>query len=349
MYDVKYVLDLSRSFVHLPGCHCGQSGSSVEMNFTYALQDFEMMTDSIPLDSVLTVSLKRTFLKLEKIPDYEMRKYHPKSGFNSISYKNESESLIRPVDLHFLTRHHLINMTDREIKDRKEDSQNEISIRNAIYDENSQFKARMNVNHDKKVPISSKINFNSHQNIRRGSDLVSEATSSSTFSLSQSYGYYLSFFGADTHANVPLVLDGCDLLLTSNFDQPASSSPIYTFPIDSLSSNPLPPSTTSLSSSSSRPPLSSSPLQLLYLIDNTTPSPIREALVDGISWWDEAFQYVSATEFSFREPCRTFQCILSFAIESNLTKSYHIHLFLLFSYHLGWLPPGNVSGTSSSR
>ena len=63
----------------------------------------------------------------------------------------------------------------------------------------------------------------------------------------------------------------------------------------SQESSPSTSISSSLSSSSDTP---IDPLQLLYFIDSATPSPIREALVDGANWWDEAFQYVSTVRAS---------------------------------------------------
>ena len=256
-YGIKYVLDLSRSFVHLPGCHCGQSGSSVEMNFTYILQDSVDSINAMPLDSVLTVSLKRTFLKLEKIPKFKMRKYHPKSGFNSISYKNESESLLQPVDKHYLTRLHLINITT----DNRTESVTSFT-RSVFVNDLEQIEV---------VPVKGP---------NKASDLVTKSPSSFRSSLSVSFLH--PFFSSSADKQIPLVYDESVKISSSKTASSVAS---------------LLQSDSSSNSSSTNPPtstlkLAADPLQLLYLIDYTTPSPIREALVDGVNWWDEAFQYV---------------------------------------------------------
>jgi hypothetical protein len=68
------------------------------------------------LDKFISVSFRRTFLKLDDkassaidINGYKIRIFHPKSGFNLISYKNESENLLESRMQQFVTRHHLID------------------------------------------------------------------------------------------------------------------------------------------------------------------------------------------------------------------------------------------------
>ena len=111
-FNLKYSMDVDKSFLHFPGCNFGKHGSSIEMNFTYTRNDLfqnqATATTCPPINPIITVSLRRTFLKLEKVPEYKMRKFHPKSGFNQITYKNESEPLLKSRGNNFITRHHLI-------------------------------------------------------------------------------------------------------------------------------------------------------------------------------------------------------------------------------------------------
>lgn len=72
--------------------------------------------DAPPLNKFISVSFRRTFLKLDDISSrmnlvdaYKMRIFHPKSGFNLISYKNESAKLLQPRTQQYITRYHLID------------------------------------------------------------------------------------------------------------------------------------------------------------------------------------------------------------------------------------------------
>ena len=121
MYDLKYHIDRSRSSIHMRGCQFGQQATSIEVNMIYALDGQGLAPTStkdpfsvLPSSTFLSTALRRTFLLL---PDrssaassssssssssassnsglYQPRRYHPKSGFNSISYRNESGTILR--------------------------------------------------------------------------------------------------------------------------------------------------------------------------------------------------------------------------------------------------------------
>ena len=234
------------------------------MNFTYVLQDSVESANAMSLDSVLTVSLKRTFLKLEKIPKFKMRKYHPKSGFNSISYKNESESLLQPIDKHYLTRLHLINKT----ADKTTQTVTAFT-RNVFFNDLEQ---------NEVTPLKNRNSI---------SDSVMKSTSSFRSPISASFLH-------------PFFTSGANEQIHPLYDENVKRSTFRSKTVNSVFSSPLPDSSlNSLSTEhpTSTPNLAADPLQLLYLIDHTTPSPIREALVDGINWWDEAFQYVRITVY----------------------------------------------------
>ena len=110
-YGVAYSIDRSRSFLHLPGCQQGPQSTSIEVNVTYALQDATpaAVFDSLPSSTFISVSLRRTLLVLDdpSRDPYRPRKYHPKSGFNSIAYRNESSGFLDRPDVHFIVRHDL--------------------------------------------------------------------------------------------------------------------------------------------------------------------------------------------------------------------------------------------------
>ena len=224
-YGVKYMLDMSKTFPYSPGCQWGKNATSTEATFTYVLEPLQTHSAGVSLDSYVTVSSRRTFLKLEKTPDFKMRKYHPKSGFNSILYQNESETLLLPRDKHFLTRHKLYTS-----------SQNE----------------HQHQDNGKKEKERESVSGVSH-----------------------------SVEGSPT---------------SSDSDQPLSHRPgdggTEYHSVRGTSRSPLSLPSIHLSQPDSGPNTPSSVTQLLYLIDRSAPSPIREALVQGVSWWDEAFQYV---------------------------------------------------------
>jgi hypothetical protein len=112
-YGVAYSIDHSRSFLHLPGCQRGPRATSIEVNVTYVLQDTAAapaaVFESLPSSTFVSVSLRRTLLLLDdpSRPPYQPRKYHPKSGFNSISYRNESSEFLDRPDVHLIVRHDL--------------------------------------------------------------------------------------------------------------------------------------------------------------------------------------------------------------------------------------------------
>ena len=232
-YGIQYVHEIHKSFLHVQGCSCGDRGTSIETNVTLSLSPTTVTTSS-PLDSYLSVSFRRTFLKLEKVPSYRMRTYHPKSGFNSISFTNESAALLGPRDEHFITRYGLTNTVKHEEKH--------------LYEKEEIKKKAIKINSDNNHLRHSKKDSSAV----RDPGPISDADSDNTLS----------------HTN----------------QHPSTST--------SASSS----SSTSSSSSSS-----SSVTQLLYLVDRSAPLSVQRALVQGVGWWDEAFQYVRDTSCNVSE------------------------------------------------
>lgn len=221
-YGVKYALDVKKTFPHFAGCQWGSRATSTEATFTYVIEPLQTQSASTSLASHVTVSSRRTFLKLEKTPDFKLRKYHPKSGFNSIVYKNDSETLLLPRDKHFLTRHKLHASSQHQHqsqhgseKESKRERERESGVTHPI-------------SSDSDRPLSRRPDggVTEHHSVRGTSKLSPSLP--------------------------PIALSQPD-------------------------SGPIPPGSVA---------------QLLYLIDRSAPSPIREALVEGVSWWDEAFQNV---------------------------------------------------------
>jgi hypothetical protein len=222
-YGMKYVLDMRKTFPHSAGCQCGSNATSTEATFTYVLEPLQTHSAGVSLSSHITVSSRKTFLKLEKAPVFKMRKYHPKSGFNSILYQNDSETLLLPRDKHFLTRH--------------------------------------------KLHASSQNQHVSQHNSERERDRDS---------------------GVTNHVDKSTIISDSDRPLSRGLGGGGTEHhSVRGSSQTSPSISPIP-----FSHSDTSPTTPSSVTQLLYLIDRSAPSPIREALVQGVGWWDEAFQYV---------------------------------------------------------
>ena len=110
-YGAVYSIDRKRSFLHLPGCQQGSRSTSIEVDMTYALADASpaAVFEQLPSSAFVSVSLRRTLLVLDdpSSPPYRPRNYHPKSGFNSISYRNDSSGFLDRPDVHLIVRHDL--------------------------------------------------------------------------------------------------------------------------------------------------------------------------------------------------------------------------------------------------
>jgi hypothetical protein len=215
------------------------------MDMTYALEDGQLegqsMTMKAPIDTTISVSFRRTFLKLERVPAYKVRKHHPKSGFNSITYENDTESFLRPRDTHCVTRHLLksvdphsgsLSLTQeekiktKEIKEKKEGEEKRGGgVRNAVSHMAGQ-DSRHHQRHQAEVELEQEESLLTQDSTSRKQLQHKDAVS----------------------------------MLSAQHDLTAPQE---------------------------------SDAQLLYMVDRTAPPAVQKALVEGIRWWDEAFQYVS--------------------------------------------------------
>jgi hypothetical protein len=248
-YGLTYVRDINRSSVHLPGCQCGPKGTSIEIDMTYALDDGHLegqsMTTKAPIDTTISVSFRRTFLKLEKFPAYTVRKHHPKSGFNSITYENDTESFLRPRDTHCVTRHLLksvdlhsrsLSSTQGEGKQKKEVDGGEVRKKKEMKEESIVEEMKGGVR-DLMSHVASRHHQSQHAEQEEESLLAQDSTPRKRLQ----------------HKNTVSMLSAQHDLT----------------------------------------PPQESDAQLLYMVDCTAPPAVQRALVEGIRWWDEAFQYVS--------------------------------------------------------
>lgn len=256
-YGLTYARDFNRSSVHLPGCQCGPKGTSIEMDMTYALEDGQLggqsMTMKVPIDTTISVSFRRTFLKLEKVPAYRVRKHHPKSGFNSITYENDTESFLRPRDTHCVTRHLLksVDLHSRSLSSaRGEEKQKRVMNGGEEGKEKKEMKDERNVEEKKGGVRDSKSHIASQDSRHHQSQhAVQEQEQESLLAQDSTLRKQLQH--KDT---APLSMRSAQHDLTAPQESDA---------------------------------------QLLYMVDCTAPPAVQRALVEGIRWWDEAFQYVS--------------------------------------------------------
>jgi hypothetical protein len=276
VYNFKhdYNLDRTRSRVNPHRCAVKPGATSVELDFTYSqastttavssrsaatsssssnFDDPNVVLANVPLSSFLTISLRRTFLKLDYLSSsddrsegqYKPRRYHPKSGFNAISYMNESAGLLSPRDEHFIVRHHLYLP----------------STNNSIYTATATLTTSAMTTMTETTAASS--DFTGIRSRRANLDALRSGPRAFLAS------------SADASVNAEDVVDATtDVDVIVNLTSGAKGT------IASLAINPI------LGQGQGLP-------QLLYLIDSKAPSPIQEALVEGVAWWDEAFQYVS--------------------------------------------------------
>ena len=249
-YGLTYARDFNRSSVHLPGCQSGPKGTSIEIDMTYALQDGQSKGRSIkaPIDTTISVSFRRTFLKLEKVPKYTERRHHPKSGFNSIAYENDTESFLRPRDTHCITRHRL-----------------------KILDPHSGLQSFIHRENEKAMKMTDKLRgrkMKSDNNMKKNA----KTTERSELELSSLAGKedIMRHQSQNNDQTLPLKDSGVEELLGEDRVRVR----VYGVQNDFAS-------------------VQESDAQLLYMVDRTAPLAVQIALVEGVKWWDEAFQYVS--------------------------------------------------------
>lgn len=252
-YGLTYVRDFNRSSVHLPGCQCGPKGTSIEMDMTYALEDGQLegqsTTMKAPIDTTISVSFRRTFLKLEKVPAYRVRKHHPKSGFNSITYENDTESFLRPRDTHCVTRHLLksVDLHSRSLSSTRgeEKEKKEIKVKKGKKEKKEE-KDEKEVE-EKKGGVRDSMSHMGGQESRHHQSQHAEQEQE-------------ALLAQDSTPRKQLQHKDTVSILSAQHDLTAPQE---------------------------------SDAQLLYMVDCTAPPAVQRALVEGIRWWDEAFQYVS--------------------------------------------------------
>ena len=253
-YGLTYARDFNRSSVHLPGCQSGPKGTSIEIDMTYALQDGQSGGRSIkaPIDTTISVSFRRTFLKLEKVPKYTARMHHPKSGFNSITYENDTESFLRPRDTHSITRHHL------KILDPN------FGLKLFIHGENE---------NENTMTVTDKL---------RGRKMKPDKKMKENTKTTEKSELELSYMPGKDIIRHPSHSNDQTLLLKDSTAQELLEQDIVRLTVHGVKNDFASPQESNESDA-----------QLLYMVDCTAPLAVQIALVEGVKWWDEAFQYVS--------------------------------------------------------
>lgn len=249
-YDLTYARDFNRSSVHLPGCQSGPKGTSIEIDMTYALQDGQSggRTIKAPIDTTISVSFRRTFLKLEKVPKYTERRHHPKSGFNSITYENDTESFLRPRDTHCITRHLL-----------------------KILEPHSGLKSFIHGKNEKTTEVTDKLRG---RKMKTDDNMKENAKTTERSELEFSYLAGKKDIIRHQSQSDDQTIPSKDSTAQELLDEDAVRVRVHGVQNDFAS-------------------VQESDAQLLYMVDRTAPLAVQIALVEGVKWWDEAFQYVS--------------------------------------------------------
>jgi hypothetical protein len=112
--STSYSIDESRSFTEIVTLHSTSASSSVAVDFhaTFVLSNSAYsppadFTDNLPIGQVLSTTVRRTLHGLEdsRVNKFRSRQYHPKSGFNYISFMNEDTSIFENRQELLVVRH----------------------------------------------------------------------------------------------------------------------------------------------------------------------------------------------------------------------------------------------------
>ena len=266
--ELKYAVDHKiRSYINTNKSFCKNGIVSIEASITYKLIENSpykpfptKFSTTIPIHSLMTTSIRNTFLLLPSFvhwnenndhssssstptstsnvktttttttttttiynnnnnPRYHRRLYHPKSGFNAISFNNEYTNVFAPRDQHYIVRHALGHSFPSQQQQQHIDSTEGNNNNNK---DNKREKIFVRSDQATKTKIAS---FNSYNNNNRN---------------------------INTKIN-----------------------------------------TESMNHKQSEEKLQQVKPQLIYYIDPATPPEYHSCLMQGILWWDEAFQYVS--------------------------------------------------------
>lgn len=120
--NYQFLIDSSRSHVVYSKCRSNNHVSFFESNLTYVYNNNPSqgiaalpadMESALTSPGAITIALRRNFIVLPSLDTntkstasrtYHRRRYHPKSGFNSITIMNESATPLQARDKHFMIR-----------------------------------------------------------------------------------------------------------------------------------------------------------------------------------------------------------------------------------------------------
>eukprot|EP01041_Mallomonas_annulata_P000470 gene470-879_t len=108
--EYKYSIDINKSFIVKSGCVTNTRGMLLHTMLTYSISDHtpppSALKTALPLGSSITVGIGRSILPLPVMNSshFNRRRFHPKSGFNAITYFNESAGLLDRRDTHNIVR-----------------------------------------------------------------------------------------------------------------------------------------------------------------------------------------------------------------------------------------------------
>ena len=123
-FGLVYTYDINHSYIDKSKSYSKVNTIAIETIQSYTLTNIPSSTSStnilttptyaaLPEYKYITISIRHTILALPKdrpnfnLNSYRRRRYHPKSGLNSISYEDEYSNVFQPRDQHYIVRHHL--------------------------------------------------------------------------------------------------------------------------------------------------------------------------------------------------------------------------------------------------
>lgn len=110
----EYALSSERSYLDLSRCKSNSLRSYFTSNLTYvplaSLLSPKHLDDLLPSGRIISIAVRSTFLTLAPSL-YAPRLFHPKAGFNFISFMDEDAPLLASRSQQMITRHHLANHT----------------------------------------------------------------------------------------------------------------------------------------------------------------------------------------------------------------------------------------------
>jgi len=104
----SFRLEESRSSFYEPRTRNFPDNTEIELETTFVSTSAGGTLRSVtPTGTALTVRQHHSFVRLPALGDFEMRRYDPRSGFNSMSYYDFATPIPEPLQQRFISRHRL--------------------------------------------------------------------------------------------------------------------------------------------------------------------------------------------------------------------------------------------------